>query len=122
MDFFQGIPSEIVDKIKMLRMDKDDGGQLKVSRFSEKIEKEISETFVARFIGKLLPLPSAAPSAIISNIWNAAGLSKQSLLIDKRLHGYFLTLLKESKKEKFLQRQPFIIISTCWLLMNGTIG
>lgn len=73
MDFFRGIPSEIVVKIKMLRMGKDDGGQLKVSRFSEKVEKEISETFAARFIRKLHPLPSAAPSAVISAIRNAAG-------------------------------------------------
>lgn len=91
----------------MLRIDKV-GGQLKVSRFAAKVEKEVSET--CSFYRKVAPFPSAAPSVIISAIWNAAGIPKQSLLIDKRPHDCFLlTLLKESEMEKFLQRQPFII-------------
>lgn len=80
------MPQELVEMLKVLHMDKDGDGQLKFEIFSDKVEKEVGDACACRFIGKLLPTPTAAPSAAIAAIRSATGLSKHHLFIDKRPH------------------------------------
>lgn len=108
MDPFQGLPQDIIEKIKALKVGKDDGGQAIVDKFAKQIEDEVSSACVARFIRKLLPL-STAPSAITVAIRNATGLSNHVMTIDRRpFNCLILFIHKESEKSKFFQRQSFI--------------
>lgn len=114
---FKNLPQEIVDMLKVLHVDKHGDGQLKFEKFFNKVEKEVGDACACRFIGKLLPTLSGAPSAIGAAIRSATGLSKQRLLIDERPHQcYLLTVYKVADPHRFLIREPFIIYNSVFVV------